>query len=256
MKHIVLIILTSFPLIAVIAQNDTVTDTTRINTKANFNFSEFSGIQVKSIEEAFKTRDFLVEKYKDDNPVIVSDYFLLGTLNAYFARFDSSTVNKSSLDLSRNQFDLYWKSEQQKATYLVNYCKDSLDVPVSMKKQGNGSLILYSAALAKRINAYFNESRTLKPELFNNDEEFYSYLLGCYFRTGSKEGNHTYRISQFYLNSDKMFQLLRKAGCNQIAYIHHNKIPGRIDFTFEASVLIEKYFEIIDIENNEYLLNQ
>lgn len=258
MKRIVLNFFCLFTLISINAQIIITTDTSEAvyttPNKTNFDFSSFKGLQVKSIDEAFN-RSFLEEKYKNYNPVIIPDYFLLGTLNAHFYRYDSNTVHKSSLELKKDQFDWYWKDEEQKAIYIAAYLQDTLKIPVSVHRRSNGSLILYSENLTSKINDYFDGSRSLKSELFKNDEEFYSYLLGCYFRSGKKEGEHTYTIRQCYLNSDTMFKLLRKVGCERITYIHHNKIPGGIDFTFEASVLIEKYFDTINAKIDSKMID-
>lgn len=249
MKKLILIIIWMFFMVGFVTGQITITrsknapESTSHKASQHFDFSKMNGLKVVSLDEGFKTRKYMEERYKNYTPCIIPEYFLLGTLNKDFLRFDNNDKTRLAHELKKDEFDFYKNEEVQKALFISYYILDTLGFEVSLKRWTNGSLMIYSEKLNDKINAYFDGPANLRHDLFNSDEEFYSYLLGCYFRYGTMEDNHVYSLRTSFINSDRMFQLLRKVGSKKITYTLFNNISGGVEFTFEAPFLLEKYFD-------------
>ncbi len=209
----------------------------------HFTLKEFEGVQATSMDDIyFASRDVLEEKYKDFKPQIEPDYFLLGTLVNYLDRAYGSKEYKED-----DYFNSYSDNDTSKILYLINLSTDSLNVDIVLKLCNN-TVLLYSKALTQRMESYFVAPKKLKQDLFQTDKQRYSYLLGMYFRNGRYLGDHSYEIElNNFLENQRFFQLLIDLDCKDFTYKKIVAIPGKTIVTFEAPVLVEKYF--IGIKN-------
>lgn len=203
---------------------------------------EFKGMPIASINSL--TREGQEELLKNFAPRIVPEYFILGTLNDKTWGPDNK--------LKDGEVDYYQTNEESLVKFLETYVHDSLGILLTIKKDEDHHRIrVYSDQLTKQINGFFSYSdgnAYLNPDLFKTDKEFLSYLLGAYFRHGQKISSNNFKVQTFNIDPDRMFSLLRKSGCDLVTFKHFNSIPGAVYFTFESSVLIEKYFRKMEID--------
>lgn len=197
------------------------------------------------INYIYDVKDDLREEYlKNYTPVIIPEYFILGTIG--------NKLIRSGNALSEYEVDRYWPGGEEKVGFLEQYIRKNLPVAITVKKNKDGTTILSSKQLSEIIDNFSEEGSRLKPDIFNTREKILSYCAGLYFKFGKQSENGRYEIEQGCLDSESMFSLLRKAGAYSIHYLNTSDrgiIPGRITFSFEPSVFLMKYIEVLGIEN-------
>ncbi|MDL2323255.1 hypothetical protein LJC52_04630 [Bacteroidales bacterium OttesenSCG-928-A17] len=174
------------------------------------------------------------KKNSDDSVVsIIPEYFLLGTL-----RFIDTQ--------EENQVDCYSVDEEPLLDFLKDYIKEQLKIDISIEK-GKGTIRLFSVELTTVMSKFFDKNGLLDISSFDSKEKINSYLSGYYLRSGSKLGEDYYSFDRH--NTISPYFLLEKAGCQKIVLLRTKyHIPGGSVYYFEPSVLLEKYFEIVEKE--------
>lgn len=193
-------------------------------------------------------------------PVILPEYFFIGTLNPIKRALRENEVNR------------YEKEEKPLVEYLGKYIQQTLDIQITISEEKLGSqeiISIYSPELIEIRNHFFNEKTgALKENLFNTDEEIASYILGVYYRFGKKtEEENFYQIGNLniYIGEEKMYSLLKKVRVKKILYLNtsKNRYPSAkitiedgfsspIKFLFEPSLFLKKYLDTIEEEKGKF----
>jgi len=182
---------------------------------------------------------------------VIPDYFLLGTLSDYTGRF--SYIYKD------NQIDRYYPFEQNMVRYLTFYIKKNykIDIDTIFDKQRHSET--FNHKMSKKLNSYYGKNGNIVSDRFKTKEQVYSFLLGVYYRYGTKLSENIFCL-EFY-NSSKdiqVYPMLKQVGCSKIIYrCERNAVPVTDIFYFEASPQLIRYFATIDDEKgkipNEYI---
>lgn len=195
------------------------TNLQKVETK-KISADDLKGLTAVSINSL--TREGQEELLKNYTPVIIPDCFILGTLS------DKTWLAANKLRVG--EIDTYQSNEDFFVKYLGKFVQDSLGIRIAQKKDETTQRnFIFSTELAKRLNNYFlysNDAASLSPDLLKTDPEICSYLLGAYFRFGKKISKNTYQLQNFNVDVDRMFSILRKAGCDVITYKHFKGISG------------------------------
>ncbi|MCC8145428.1 MAG: hypothetical protein LIO93_03095, partial [Bacteroidales bacterium] len=219
------------------AQNSRLSKEDSIFAFKKINVKEFEGIKVS--DKPFG-RAKQQEYYKDYVPVVIPEYFILGSLGNHLRRMGGSSLKKGEIDF-------FQPEEEARVEFLKKYVRENLDIDLIVTKdEKKGYFTTYSIGLSEIINSFFKKGSSLKYDLFHNEEEIYSYLLGVYYRYGTKTSDETYELRQTYLNTDRMFSILRKSQCPSICYKYHDAVPGGVSFIIKPGILLEKYFTLLE----------
>lgn len=176
------------------------------------------------------------EFYKDSIPVILPEYFLLGTLSVNEeGRFDG---------LKENEVDRYRRNEESQVNYLKDYIRQRFKINVSVQKGRNG-IIVYSDTLSKILNDYFDKGGRLSEKLFDSDQKIYSFLTGVYYRRGNRVAEKVYSFPEQF-NGDLMYYLVNRAGCNKILYKGFKSDVAL--FYLKPSLFLKKSFDTVEQE--------
>jgi hypothetical protein len=221
---------------------------------------------VLKIKESCPTYHSEEEKqafFEEYIPIIIPEYFLLGTLNPPLRGKVISEIDKDCPNQKAKHFDQHFQKnvfrenevarfsnhEEILVNYLEEYLYQSLGIKISTSTKENkkDEISIYSPELAPTINNFFDEETgRLKSDLFITKEEICSYLLGVYYRFGEKTEDDTYEIKthNLYIGPDRMFSLLRKSSVYDIQY-------SLFTLSFKPSLLLKKYFETIESEKEK-----
>jgi hypothetical protein len=105
-------------------------------------------------------------------------YFVLGTLSDYMGRF--SYVKREK------QVDRYYPFEKPMVNYLTLYIKNELNSTVDVIFEKSNHSEMYSDELSKTLNSFYGEKDELLSNKFETKNQFYSFLVGAYYRYGEK----------------------------------------------------------------------
>ena len=199
------------------------------------------------------------EFFDSFTPVIVPEYFFLGTLNGFSLRTKS---------LEKDKIAQYSVEEKPLVEYLEKYFLETLNIPITVEEKENENkkitISIYSPELMQIKQAFFDQKTgALKEDLFQTDEEIASYLLGVYYRFGRKIDGNNYEILQrrIFIGFEKMFSLLLKMHVRKVVYIDApQRVPfdpkfmdGEYKFLFEPSQYLGKYLDTIKEEKKKLL---
>lgn len=176
-------------------------------------------------------------------------YFLLGTLNDYMGRQKFKNQKPS--------IDFYFPYEKKFGAYMDSLISEQFkDVKLEVDSQGFTSL--YSPTLSKEIEKYYiyypSGAMTivhdtiyqgkLKYEIFENDFERISFIIGAYVRFGL-QNDTVYHISiANSLSKITLCQdLLLKFKCNDVKYEIVEGIPYGHELYFRPTETIEQYLK-------------
>ena len=242
-----------------------------INSKGEMEIKESSDFFYSFVENCvlkgdiccvhFYPEEAIQAFFKNFTPTIIPEYFLLGTLNIVKDRQET---------LQDNEVDYYNKNEESIVKYLEEYIKKAFGIKITISKKENkrGMISISSSELNLIINQFFDENtKELKSNLFNSNEEICSYLLGVYYRFGTKinekilvddlylpereKNANIYIIDSFRIGINKTFSLLNEVCCNNILYSSSSIrgfTPGATRIFFEPSAFLQKYFDSIESE--------
>lgn len=192
-----------------------------------------------------RSRQGEMKHYENYSPVIIPEYFILGTLRSYMGRYYG--IQKE------DQVDFYSRFEEPMVIYLEKYILEKFGLSLVIEKDEKGDFRTYSPELAKKINGYFDKEGELDIDIFKSNEEIFSFLSGVYYRNGAHFSN-SIRKMQFNNSSynEQVYSFLKKAGCVKIFYKQRKYfIPVTHAYYFEPSVLLEKYFNTIETEREK-----
>ncbi len=182
---------------------------------------------------------------------ISDDHFLLGTLEDYSGRNKSSGFE----DL----VDHYYKYEDPLMDYLrKTYIKQYPDFSVDTIKRK-----IFCKDLAKKMNAFYDYdfngkytltddfqrkdsvfNGTLKPNLFQNDLEKISFIVGIYARYGEyNNSKYCIRLYNSKSKAKECSEILKQLGCDNIELKIENKIPLNQIISFSPKTNLNKYLE-------------
>ena len=187
------------------------------------------------------TTRWVINKHKDSDTTTVkvnSTYFLLGTLNDYAGR---------SWGLKENIFDRYYPYEKPLMGFVDSLVKKDFKINL-VEKDG----CYFSNELYKKMNSFYKGNRIVDTLLFYNNQNKLSFLLGAYYRYGSKIGDGIYKIQ--LANSPKhneCYAILKQLNCKNIYFKRLDNIPTIYILYFEATGPILKYFDAIEPQKDK-----
>lgn len=182
------------------------------------------------------------EYYKNYTPVIIPEYFLLGTLQLFY--------RSMGYIRSDYHFDFYDDYQEYKVNYLKQYIHDKLGIDIQAEQSSGGHFYLISPEITEILNTnYFEDGgKKLRTDIFQTKEQVCSFLLGAYFQSGGvRDKSYSIRTA---LSSELIFSLLRDARCRKILFSEGRSTIGwgyNKTFDFYPSVLLKKYFDAYDI---------
>jgi len=183
-------------------------------------------------------------KFKDSNAAdttvvhINSTYLLLGTLNDYAGR---------KWGAKQGLFDRYYPYEKPLMKFVDSLAKRDFKVSLT-EKDG----CYFNDTLSEKMNSFYKGSDLIDSLLYINKQNTLSFLLGVYYRSGSKISNEIYKIQ--LTNSPKhreCYEILKQLGCDDIYFKRLNNIPTIYIIYFKATLPIIKYFDTIEREKEK-----
>ncbi|MCC8145347.1 MAG: hypothetical protein LIO93_02670 [Bacteroidales bacterium] len=192
--------------------------------------------------------------FADFTPVIVPEYFFLGTLNP---------LPQKKNPLQGDKVDYYRKEEEEPLVeYLQTYLKQTLNISVTVKQEEYGYIGIYSPELMEIKRSFFDEKTgALKEDIFHTDEEIASYILGVYYRFGRKGDADNYRLptAKIYIGLDRMFSFLLKMRSKKVSYLYVPEptpedsplLLGGYKLIFEPSQYLKTYLDTIQEEKEK-----
>jgi hypothetical protein len=171
-------------------------------------------------------------KKQSDSVKMNIELLLLGTLNEY--------INRRYIN-SDGQFDRYNSYEKPLMKYVDSIVKKAFNITLIEK----GDYYI-SEEMSRKMNAFYHGDRLIDSLLYLNTETKLSFLSGVFLRYGEKIDGNIYKIE--LINSVKhrnCYEIMKQLGCQKVYYKHLNNIPGRDILYFEATPLMERYFEFL-----------
>ena len=182
------------------------------------------------------------------------EFFLLGTLDEYMGR--------CRFGENDTQVDKYYPYEGHITSIIYSlFKKEYPDLECNVEPSGHKKLI--SKKLSVKVNDYFSLKQksgskvfidnqwlpiyegNLKEDIFQSDEQKYSYLAGVFLRYGQMQGD-TLRGIRFANSAGKVEvckKLLEQLGCKDIKFKSEDNIPRSNSFTFVPTKKLEAYLQ-------------
>jgi hypothetical protein len=144
-------------------------------------------------------------------------------------------------------FDRYYPYERPLMYFVDSLVKKDFKIKL-VEKDG----CYFSDELSKKMNYFYDGSNLIDSLLFKNRQNKLSFLLGVYYRYGSKIGNGIYKIE--LANSPKhieCYEILKQLNCKNIYFRRLDNIPVIYTLYFKVTEPIIKYFDTIEPEKEK-----
>jgi len=185
-------------------------------------------------------------------------FLLLGTLSDYMGR----SIKESQID----QVDHYYPGEKALYEFLLNNLGKVSETPLRLDQSNESRVVLHSEDLAQKIRLYYDINRygrsskdgkqweknsvsRLKEQIFENDLQKRSFLLGVVLRYGQKIDSGVYKLSlsNSVSTEKKAVHLLHEMGCQHIYFERKaDRIPVTAVIYFKATTSLQTMLEAYD----------
>lgn len=243
------------------------------NTKINF-MKYFYRISIL----CFLIMNSFQMKAQFDNSKYEKETFLIGILNEYMGHQVTFTNGN---DYYYQRVDIIAKHNLNRALFIDSlFSNDFPDIKI-VKNEAPMGIKLYSAALSKKIDNYYNYKPSsistaqgdkvyfgeLIKEKFNSEKQINSFLLGCYTVYGEDTNSVNSNIKSFkkrnLIKEDYKIEenslafsmpnaptkailcatFLKQLGCKNVTYGYINTIPAGHFVIFKPSLIVLKIID-------------
>jgi hypothetical protein len=167
-------------------------------------------------------------------------YFILGTLSDYNGRFWS--IKKT------NQVDRYNSYEKPLIDDINALSRKKLKIIVGTTVDYSSPTLefeTFSKDLSSKLNSFYSKNKLLNESLLKDSVQIYSFLLGRYYRYGSKLNEKIY-VLRFpnFPNHVICNNLLKRIGC-KVYFKHIEKMPSQYIYYFIPTQELKRYIDTI-----------
>lgn len=178
---------------------------------------------------------------------IDSEYFLLGTLSDYGGR-----LKQTNKEYKISSFHEHEKHIRQKLNYMLK--KEYRDIEF---RKFNNVTEMYSKKISDRIDNYYNYTfgntttsndttyrGKLKENIFKNDNQKLSFIMGAYVRYGATNGVFYWIQTYNTPNKVKLCEnILNDLACTKVFQKNNkNTIPASYSVIFTPTEIMKEYF--------------